>query len=651
VFEAKTGLTAPADCIEAAYALDRILYSPALCGEIQNMKARFEYCRDSFVFLYNGTELVGYINAFPVCEALHKEMTDKSDLRMRDDDITPDEMMEWTKGASHSLLVLSVVIKPEYQKTEAIVTLSEAFLAFLRDKEQGGYHIEALFGYAVSLSGVKFMKRLRTSFLKRTNEEYSLFYGDEESVGELLEDGFLLNPYKKTYDDDLYIFIPFSSQRVKGSFELLEKANVRVTRDEEERAYTSGEDMSDLSFGDHFCKMLNRHVEYETNSDTFKSDQLQRFYIGNPHTEDGSFFLACYDDDYDGIPLYEESAHLFITAHRDTGLYIATLAIPNNTYCPTQLIDQISSGHLDISPVSKGQYVPIETYIEERFKLEKCGEPKTVVCLSNEPEDPYELAYLLSGETYYSKHINYKIRPHHLNELLKDHSIYDYYRSYISESVIAFVFEDGHYSDDLFERLDDSASVLFIVEIVLFQNTAILRTNRKVIEELSDDNDQISQENIDELYIEFGKTMRFWSADIFKYPYSQKEADEAIRSFGIQNTLDEYHRNQQFLDRMIELKNSIAEQESDRIMNNILFFMSIIEGSSITLAAFVWLVGILRGNEWVELDGGRVLWIILFIAVCLLCRFSKQIVKTIRQRKKQKQNRKGRRSHDNHLKK
>ncbi len=651
MFEIKTGLNAPSDCIEAAFALDQMVYTPALCGEIENMKRRYEFCRDSFVFLYDDNTLAGYVNVFPVAESLRKQMTDKKDHRMRDDDVEPSEMAQWSTEDKNHLLILSVVIKPEYQKTAAIVELSEAFLTFLREKDAAGYALGSLFGYAVSLGGVKFMKRLRTSFLKHTDEEYNLFFGDEESVETLLEDGFLLNAYKKTFNDDMYIFIPFSSQRVKGSFEFLEKANARVTRDEEEREYTSGEDMSHLSFGDQFCKMLNRHVEYETTSEVFKSGQLQRFYIANPDSEDGAFYLACYDDDYDDIPLYEEAVHLFITAHRDTGLYIATIALPNNTYCPTQLIDQMSSGHLDIARERGGEYMAVESYIEDAFKLEKCGEPKCVVCLSNEPEDRNELAYLLSGETYYSKHINYKIRQHHLDALLADHSVYDYYKSYISDSVIAFVFEAGHYSEDLFERLDDSASVLFIVEIVLFQNTAILRTNRKVVEELSDEDDQVSQENIDELYIEFGKTMKFWNADIFKYPYSQKEANEAIRSFGIQKTLDDYYRNQQFLDRMIELKSNITEQESDRTMNNILFFLSLIEGSSITVAAFVWAMGIARGNAFMEMDGGRVIWIALFIAVCLLCRFSKQIVRSIRTRIKRRKNRKEREARDYHLKK
>ncbi len=647
----KTGSTAPSGFIEDVFELEKLVYTPELCGDIANMYKRYERCKDTFILLYDQDVLAGYINLLPVSDTLYDEMVNRGDHRMRDDDITPEEMAPWSTETANHVLVLSVVVHPEYQDTNAIVRLSKAFLAFLRKKAKEGYEIDSLFGYAVSLGGIKFMKRVRTSFLKKTEEGYNLFFGDAESVQELIDDGFLLNTYKKTYKDDLYFFIPMTSLRVKGSFELLEEANTRVTKDEEELDYVPTEDMSKLGFGDQLCKMLNRHVEYETNSDVFKAGQLSRFYIGNPENDNGAFYLACYDDDYDGIPLYDEPVHLFITGHRDTGLYIVTLAIMNNSYIPTQLIDQMSSGHLDIS-MKKGEgYVSVEEYIKDRFKLEKCGEPKCVACLSNEPEDRDELAYLLSGETYISKHIDYHIRPHLLDELLRDHSSYDYYTSYISGSVIAFVFADGYYSDVILERLDSAASVIFVVEIVLFQNTAILRTNKKVMYELSDEDEDVSQQNIDDLYIEFGKTMRFWNADIFKYPYSQREADEVIQSFGIKKTLDAYRRNQQFLDRMIELKSNIADQKSSEVMNNILFFLSIIEGSSITVAAFAWAFALYNGGQWQVGDGGRVAWIALFILTCLLIRFARQWVERFMKFRKQQKKKKEKRRYDNHLKK
>ncbi len=233
----RSGLTAPEGFIEDVFALEQIVYTPELCGDIANMYKRYERCADTFVLLYDGDVLAGYINALPVSDSLYDEMVNRGDHRMRDDDITPDELTPWSTETANHVLVLSVVVRPEYQKTNAIVRLSKAFLAFLRKKSKEGCHIDSLFGYAVTLGGVKFMKRIRTSFLKKTNEGYNLFFGDDESVQELLEDGFLLVNYKKTYKDDVYFFIPMTSLHVKGSFEFLENANTRVTKDEEELDY------------------------------------------------------------------------------------------------------------------------------------------------------------------------------------------------------------------------------------------------------------------------------------------------------------------------------------------------------------------------------------------------------------------------------
>ena len=379
-----------------------------------------------------------------------------------------------------------------------------------------------------------------------------------------------MGSYFKTYENDIYFFLPMTAADPEKAFAAMRQADRRVHTDEE------GEESP--SFGDAYCDTLTEHILYECNNDTFRT--LERFYLGE-------FTLACYDDNYDGTVVDTEPVHMFVTAHRKTGLYIVTLAIHDNHYIPTQLIDQMSTDNLDIWALESDSYVSVEQYMLDGFGLTLCGESKCVACLSNRPHNEMELAYILAGETYVSEHIDYHLHPNRVKDLLENHACYDYYESYISHSVIAFVFED--YPDSIFERLDDEASVLFVVEIVLFQNTAVLRTNRRVVEEL-DENDGITNAEIEELYMEFGQTMTFWSTDIFKYPFSQKEADEVIRSFGINQALEEYHRNQTFIDRLIEIKSNIADERSDSNMNLILYFLAWFEGGAVAHSLLMWLI-------------------------------------------------------------
>lgn len=381
-----------------------------------------------------------------------------------------------------------------------------------------------------------------------------------------------MDSYSKTYENDIFFFIPLTSLDIDRTVKELTSRNKLTSKRIEGK---------EVGFGNLYCDILTEHVLYECNNPTFRT--LERFYLGK-------YLLACYDDDYDGTVHDTENVHIFVTLHRNTGLCIATLAVHDNHYIPTQLIDQMSTDHLDVSFDGGETYLPIIDIMEKTFHLSLCGDSKCVVCLSNEPEDRTELGYLLSGETFVSEHIDYHIRDKHIQKLLENRAIYDYYDSYISRSVIAFIFKE--YPDDLEERLQQEASELFIVEIVLFQNTAVLRTNNRVVSELCE-NDGISNKEIEELYLEFGRTMVFWSTDVYKYPFSQIEADEVIKSFGIEKAMEEYRRNQSFLDRMIEIKSNISSEKSGSLMNNILYILSWIEGGSILLGGFIWLLHLL----------------------------------------------------------
>lgn len=408
-----------------------------------------------------------------------------------------------------------------------------------------------------------------------------------------------MGSYSKTYEDDIFFFLPMTSPSN-------EKTRAALMRDRKNRPYDKDGENEDVTFGETYCDTLTSHCIYECNSPVFK--QLARLHLG-------SFELACYDDNYDGTVLDTETVDLFITAHHRTGIYIVTLACMNNHYIPTQLIDQMSTDHLFIKDPDSGEYVNIHAYVQKRYFLESCGDPKCVICMSNHPEDKTELGYILAGETSVSEHIDYKILPHRLEPLLECRAYYDYYDSYISRSVVAFIFKD--YPEDIAERLETEASEIFIVEIVLFQNTAVTRTNNRVIEEL-DENDGITNAEIEELYIEFGRTMKFWSSNVFKYTFAQKEADSLIEAFEINKTLEDYRRNQDFLDRMVELKGNIEEQKSDEKMNVLLFVLSCFEGCSISLAAILCILGWLMPTtaEGYPLVEGltSVLWVIFFFS-------------------------------------
>ena len=268
----KNTFSAPENFIEDVYEIDKETYSPELCGVKENMYKRYAACKESFLFVYDDDKIAAYINFFPVSDAVNKVMTDRNDLHMYDDDITADDIPDWRMDCKNHIFVLSVVVCPEYRKGEAIILLSNALLNFFREKRAAGYEIGSISGYAVSVGGVKFLKRMECSLLKSTDEGYHYFFADESDANGFIDEGFAINSYKKTYDSDIYFFIPMTSEDIDGNFKKMMAADKCVHSIEEDFDYTPTEDMSDLEFGDLYCKLVNRHVEYECKNPIFKGE-------------------------------------------------------------------------------------------------------------------------------------------------------------------------------------------------------------------------------------------------------------------------------------------------------------------------------------------------------------------------------------------
>ena len=187
-----TGLTAPRGFIEDVFAIDKSVYSAELCGKIENLYKRYEFCPDSFILVYDGDTLAGYLNVFPISDALYDQMNAPDFFGMRDDDIKPSEMDTWRKDKLNHLFIISVAIIPEYRKGETIKMLGNSFLAFLREKDAAGYKLGSIAGSAISAGGENFLKRFGGKFIKELEEGYKYYLSDSDAVRSVIQNGLLL---------------------------------------------------------------------------------------------------------------------------------------------------------------------------------------------------------------------------------------------------------------------------------------------------------------------------------------------------------------------------------------------------------------------------------------------------------------------------
>lgn len=184
----ESGLTANKDFLKEIYNIEKIVYTDDLCGEEKNLYARYKVCNDSYLLVLDQEKIVGYINFFPICEKTNNEMLDLNDSRMRDDDIEPQEIHDWSDN--NHIFIISIAILPEYRDGQTIILLSNAFLSLLRKKNAVGHKISSISGYAVSNGGIKFLNRCHASLIKKTEENYSFYYATTDDVEKLLEEGY-----------------------------------------------------------------------------------------------------------------------------------------------------------------------------------------------------------------------------------------------------------------------------------------------------------------------------------------------------------------------------------------------------------------------------------------------------------------------------
>ena len=166
-FKILTGLDFDTDFLSTVMDLDKVVYSEEYAGVLENMVARYEVNRDSFVCIMDEEKdkLAGYINFFPCTEELYQDIRKNSQVT-RDDDIRPDEVAPYSKEGNH-LFIISIVIAPEYRDGKAIVTMMNAWNDHLDKLVKRGYPITDICAIAISEGG---QKVLRNNQFKRERE-------------------------------------------------------------------------------------------------------------------------------------------------------------------------------------------------------------------------------------------------------------------------------------------------------------------------------------------------------------------------------------------------------------------------------------------------------------------------------------------------
>ena len=375
--------------------------------------------------------------------------------------------------------------------------------------------------------------------------------------------------YFKTYKDDIFLFLPYAD-------------NVHNTKIE--KIYQPEHDFLHESVPETSRWLLQAlddclHYEYQD----FSESELKRAYLGEfqfMHTLDE------YPDEEDENVrphiVGEETVYVSLIAHRASHMYVVLLFIPNCRFSSSQVQDQLSHGYLKIrrkdAMDEQGfyRYETLNTYLKREYGLLQCGKGKTILCMSDRPKDEREFYNILTAECYNSMHQEFHVEYEELQKIAQDNkAIYDYYDAYMTEETIAFILHD-YETYDLKERLELTATYVFIAEMVIFQNTALNKMTIKVSNALSNEGD-VSYQYISELYRNYARTIKFWENNKFKYYGTQREANQIEKSFGNEKLRNTYYEQQEFLEHIVDLKNAQNERRNGNIINIVAIILAVIQ--------------------------------------------------------------------------
>lgn len=521
------------DFIKDVMCLDSLAYNEDMQGTYDSISNRFKKNKESYILAYDNKKLIGYICFFPISDELYSEML-ISDT-MKDDDISPDDIVSYKEGKKHNIFIISIIIDPSYRDKEAIKLITNEFIKFIKEKNENDYIIDKVLGTTVSYDGFKFATKLNFKIYKTYEKNYKLVMTDNVKL-------VINNDYEKTYKSDFYIMIPFTSNH-----------NINNLKS-----------MNNDELSKEFLKCMNDTAIYEC--DNSVSKDMNRFFLGKN-------YIACLSDEYDGTVITKEEIYMFLTRHSSTGIYVLTIMNLGNNFSPTQIEDQVTTDNIFI--YDDNTLININNYMKNKFNLKRCGEAKSLLSISNKPRDYLEFECMMASESYTSNKINYKLNSKEFKKMCENNfAQYDFYEIYASRDAVVYVLHT--FDDNLITNIQDEVPILFIMELIMFQDASVLRTNNKIVEQLSKSG-SVSISFIESLYKEFGKTIRFWNKGVFKYETVQNLSSKINEAFGTKNTLDEYYKNQDFLEHIVNLRDVQNSNKESKILNIIAIVLTIVQ--------------------------------------------------------------------------
>lgn len=569
--------------LEKLDPIDEACYERRYWGELKNTVDRYIKNPMQFVFVLDRDtdQLAGYLNFFPCEHDLYLDNLYRCP-EIRDDDILPEEVAPWRTDENH-VFIISLCVHPDYQGGEAIRLLTNSFVSYLNHLQDDlGYPITDIMGTTVSHHGIKALRNMLFRQLRTLPDGDIVCICDGKRLEGLLSG----NHYRKTYRDDLYLLIPLAEHEDNLRLDALFEGGAAGNDDlaarmidglEEFIGYEcSNEVASQIEFAQLGAfDFLHTTDDYEGPVFDARATDAQETADTYRWTSRAEYDPAFADEPQE-VVMGDARGHVLLAAHRQTHMFVLVVMLPAYPFSTTQMEDQLSYGYLKMrDPKDRSHYVLLMEYLLKRYGLHACGHAKCVGYLDRLPDDMRELEDLLAAEAYDNVDHEYMLDSTEIKEMCAtNRAQFDDYEVYLSSRAIVYVAHE--WPAEVEGRVDDFSDYLFVVVMTLFQNTALAKVNMKVtrILEQSGTVSPALKLSIDR---EYGRTVRFWEMQNFKYLATQLESSCIKEAFLNQELRDVYQEHQEYLEHLVTVQTAIADGRNALIINILATMLAVVQ--------------------------------------------------------------------------
>lgn len=140
-----------AEDFESILALDRKFFGNEILTNEGLALKRFLKFKDSIISAYLGNVLMGFICFFSVESAVYKRAVFEQEYI--DDNLCDSEVKPLTKGNGNYILMFDHVIDEPFRNQGISRLLVDSVRDYLKQKNDEGYIIDSVFGYAITPKG------------------------------------------------------------------------------------------------------------------------------------------------------------------------------------------------------------------------------------------------------------------------------------------------------------------------------------------------------------------------------------------------------------------------------------------------------------------------------------------------------------------